>query len=102
MRNYYIVINGVSNPYQEDTDDFIFMAFRTEEFADKVAENLNHNYGIEFTFHVTHMKPQDYLEDTYTELHKELLDCVYKSIMGAIDAADEALAKDRPYLRVVK
>ncbi len=102
MRNYYIVINGVSNPYQEDTDDFIFMAFRTEEFADKVAEQLNHDYSDEFTFHVTDNKPLDYLEDTYTELHKELTENVYKHIMGAIDGADRELAKQKPYLRVVK
>ena len=102
MRNYYIVINGANNPYRTDTDDFIFMAFRTEEFANKVAENLNFNYSDEFNFHVTSNKPEDYLEDTYSELHKELLETVYKSIMGAIDAADEQMSKDKPYLKVVK
>ena len=70
----------MTNPHQDDTDDFIFMAFRSEEFADKL----------------------DYLEDTYDELHKELTENVYKHIMGAIDGADRELAKQKPYLRVVK
>mgnify|MGYP006408623639 CR=1 FL=1 len=102
MRNHYIVINGVSNPYQDDTDDFTFMTFRSEEFADKVADQLNHDYADEFTFYVTDRKPIDYLDDTYYELHKELTENVYKHIMGAIDGADRELAKQKPYLRVVK
>ena len=92
----------MTNPHQDDTDDFMFMAFRSEEFADKVADQLNHDYFDEFTFHVTDNKPLDYLEDTYDELHKELTENVYKHIMGAIDGADRELAKQKPYLRVVK
>ena len=102
MRTNYIVLNGMTNPHQDDTDDFMFMAFRSEEFADKVADQLNHDYSDEFSFHVTDNKPLDYLEDTYDELHKELTENVYKHIMGAIDGADRELAKQKPYLRVVK
>ena len=102
MRTNYIVLNGMTNPHQDDTDDFIFMAFRSEEFADKVADQLNHDYSDVFSFHVTDNKPLDYLEDTYDELHKELTENVYKHIMGAIDGADRELAKQKPYLRVVK
>tara|TARA_R110000787_G_scaffold24424_1_gene69267 strand:+ start:644 stop:961 length:318 start_codon:yes stop_codon:yes gene_type:complete len=102
--NSYIVIKGMDNPYQEDTDEFIFMTFRSKEFAERVTEYMNESYfGPEtLDFHTTQEKPEDYLEDTYTVLHKELLEIVYRSIMGAIDEADRAVSKKKPHLTVVK
>tara|TARA_R100000935_G_C2774562_1_gene139047 strand:- start:418 stop:735 length:318 start_codon:yes stop_codon:yes gene_type:complete len=100
----YIVINGMHNPYRKDTDEFVFMTFRSEEFAERVTEYLNETYmGTEtIDFHVTPHRPEDYLEETYTTLHKELLELVYRSIMGAIDEADRELSKRKPHLTVVK
>jgi len=104
MRNYYVVVNGVNNPYEEDADEYILLAFRTEEFADNIAQNLNQFYEDDLSFYVTSYEPLDYLEDTHIELYKEIMARVYKTVMGAMEQVDINLSKskEKPYLRVVK
>jgi|TARA_R110000782_G_scaffold207300_1_gene295849 hypothetical protein len=101
--NYYVVIQGLDNPNQVDTDDFLLMTFRSEEFAIQVAENLLETFEDEYFFYVTDEKPEDYLEDSHPSIYTMLITKVYSTVMQAVDSADEQLSKrKKPYLRVVK
>ena len=101
--NYYIVTQGLENPNQEDTNEFLFMTFKSYEFAEKVAEDLMQTFSDKYFFYVTDEKPDDYLEDSYSSIYTMLITKVYSTVMQAVDAADEQLSKSKkPHLRVVK
>ena len=110
--NYYIVVQKIHSdaeaeviPKAQDLvfTDYILMAFKSEEFASKVTEDLLETYEDEYFLYVTTDKPEKYLEEYFPSEYTMLITKVYSTVMQAIDGADDMLSKrKKPYLRVVK
>lgn len=109
---YYIIVKKIHSNVRAEvipraTDlvftDYILMAFKSEEFALKIMEDLLETFEDEYSFGITTDKPEKYLEESFPSEYTMLVTKIYSTVMQAIDGADDMLSKrKKPYLRVVK